>query len=54
MTMVKMKIGGAEQASGGGRTYQRRNPVTGAVASEAPAATVEDAVAAVDLSLIHI
>ena len=48
MTTVKMKIGGEEKASGGGRTYQRLNPVTGAVASEAQAATVQDAVAAVD------
>ncbi|MDK1494102.1 aldehyde dehydrogenase [Sinorhizobium sp. 7-81] len=48
MTFVSMRIAGAEHAASTGRTFRRQNPVTGEVASEAAAATVADAVAAVD------
>lgn len=48
MTFVSMKIAGAACDSVAGRRFERRNPVTGEVASEAAAATVADAVAAAD------
>lgn len=48
MSFVSMKIAGAERVASDGRTFRRLNPITGAVASEAPAATVADAVAAAD------
>jgi acyl-CoA reductase-like NAD-dependent aldehyde dehydrogenase len=43
-----MLIGGANRAASNGGRFERLNPVTGAVASRAPAATLEDADAAVD------
>lgn len=48
MSFVSMKIAGAEHVASDGRTFQRLNPITGEVASEAPAATVADAIAAAD------
>lgn len=48
MSFVSMKIAGAERVASDGRTFRRLNPVTGAVASEAPAASVADASAAAD------
>ena len=45
---IDLLIGGKKVAATGGATFQRRNPVTGEVASVAAAATVEDARAAVD------
>ncbi len=43
---VSMLIGGQDQAAAGNRTYDRRDPVTGEVATVAPAATIEDALKA--------
>ncbi|HEY0212109.1 MAG TPA: aldehyde dehydrogenase [Paenirhodobacter sp.] len=48
MTFVSMKIAGAERVASDARTFTRLNPITGAVASQAPAASVADAVAAAD------
>lgn len=48
MSFVSMKIAGAERVASDGRTFRRLNPITGEVASEAPAATVADAIAAAD------
>ena len=45
---IDLLIGGRKVAASGGATFQRRNPVTGEVASTAAAATVADAVAACD------
>jgi acyl-CoA reductase-like NAD-dependent aldehyde dehydrogenase len=45
---IDLLIGGRKVAASGGATFQRKNPVTGEVASTAAAATVADAVAAVD------
>jgi acyl-CoA reductase-like NAD-dependent aldehyde dehydrogenase len=45
---IDLLIGGKKVAATGGATFQRKNPVTGEVASTAAAATVEDAKAAVD------
>ena len=45
---VDMSIGGRDVGATGDATFERRNPVTGEVATIAPAATVEDAVAAVE------
>jgi len=44
---VTMLIGGRNCAADGGRTFERRNPVTGEVASRAPAASLADAERAV-------
>jgi acyl-CoA reductase-like NAD-dependent aldehyde dehydrogenase len=44
---VTMLIGGHDCAAEGGRTFERRNPVTGEVASRAPAASLADAERAV-------
>ncbi|OIQ44300.1 MAG: salicylaldehyde dehydrogenase [Roseobacter sp. MedPE-SW] len=43
---ISMLIGGAEATALDGRTFERRDPVTGEVATTAPAAGVEDALAA--------
>ncbi|WP_374730486.1 aldehyde dehydrogenase [Caballeronia arationis] len=43
-----MLIGGADRAASNGATFERMNPVTGTVASRAPAATLADADGAVD------
>ncbi|TDN70122.1 aldehyde dehydrogenase [Paraburkholderia sp. BL10I2N1] len=48
MTEVSMLIGGKDRPASNGATFERVNPVTGAVASRAPAATLADANAAVD------
>lgn len=40
---ISMLIGGAEASAAEGRTFERRDPVTGEVATVAPAATVADA-----------
>jgi len=47
MSDVTMRIGGLPRAAAGGRTFERRNPMDGSLASRAPAASVADAVAAV-------
>jgi len=43
---VSMLIGGADAAALDNRTFERRDPVTGDVATSAPAASVEDALKA--------
>ncbi|MCP3705849.1 aldehyde dehydrogenase [Paraburkholderia sp. CNPSo 3274] len=48
MQTVSMLIDGEAVQARNGATFERRNPLDGTVASRAPAATVEDAVAAVD------
>lgn len=48
MKTVSMLIGGKQLQARNGATFERRNPLDGEVASRAPAATVEDAIAAVD------
>ncbi|MFM0257238.1 aldehyde dehydrogenase [Paraburkholderia sediminicola] len=48
MKTVSMLIGGKQLQARNGATFERRNPLDGEVASRAPAATVEDALAAVD------
>ncbi|HEY4029042.1 MAG TPA: aldehyde dehydrogenase [Caulobacteraceae bacterium] len=45
---IDLLIGGRKVAASGGATFERRNPVTGEVATVAAAATVADAKAAVD------
>jgi acyl-CoA reductase-like NAD-dependent aldehyde dehydrogenase len=45
---VNLLIGGKDVAAHGGATFERRNPMTGAVATRAAAATAGDAQAAVD------
>ena len=47
MTDVTMRIGGQPRAAAGGRSFERRNPISGEVASRAAAASADDAVAAV-------
>ena len=48
MTTISMLIGGERRAASGGATFVRRNPLDGSVATTAPAATADDARAAVD------
>lgn len=48
MTVVDMRIAGMSRAAQDGRRYRRHNPVSGAVATEAAAASVADAVAAAE------
>ncbi|WP_128255675.1 aldehyde dehydrogenase [Falsirhodobacter deserti] len=48
MTLINLRIAGAERASDTQRTFRRMNPVTGELASEAAAASVADARAAAD------
>lgn len=48
MKTVSMLIDGKRVTASNGATFERRNPLDGTVASRAPAASVEDAVAAVD------
>jgi len=48
MTFVSMKIAGTPRTASSNRTFARVNPITGEVASEAPAATVTDARTAAD------
>lgn len=46
MNTISMLINGADVAAENGRTFERRDPVTGEVATVAPAASVSDAQAA--------
>ena len=48
MTTISMLIGGERRAASGGASFVRRNPLDGSVATTAPAATADDARAAVD------
>jgi benzaldehyde dehydrogenase (NAD) len=48
MSTISLLIGGERRAASGGATFVRRNPLDGSVATTAPAATPEDARAAVD------
>jgi benzaldehyde dehydrogenase (NAD) len=48
MNDIRMLIGGEQTASTSGKTFERRNPLDGQVATRAPAATAQDAVAAVE------
>lgn len=48
MQTVSMLINGERVSARNGATFERRNPLDASVASRAPAATVDDAVAAVD------
>lgn len=48
MTQIELLIGEGGTRAGGGRTFERRDPVTGEVATRAAAASPEDARAAVD------
>jgi benzaldehyde dehydrogenase (NAD) len=48
MNTISMLIGGERTAAASGRTFDRLNPLDGSVATRAPAASVADALAAVD------
>ncbi len=48
MSDIQMLIGGSSRDASNGATFERRNPLDQSVATRAPAATVEDAKAAVD------
>ncbi|MGP6089648.1 aldehyde dehydrogenase [Antarctobacter jejuensis] len=48
MSVLELLIAGEKVSAGDGRTFTRDNPLTGGVATEAAAATVEDAVRAAD------
>ncbi len=48
MTEIQMLINGQQVNASNGASFERRNPLSRAVATEAPAATVEDARAAVE------
>lgn len=48
MSDIQMLIGGEQRAASNQATFERRNPLDQTVATTAPAATVADAVAAVD------
>ncbi|CAN5383867.1 aldehyde dehydrogenase [soil metagenome] len=48
MNEIRMLIGGEKVAASNGKTFERCNPMDGAVATRAPAASVEDARRAVD------
>ncbi len=48
MNEVKLLIGGADVDAQGGRTFERKSPITGALEVRAAAASAEDARAAVD------
>ena len=45
---ISMLINGEQTQARNGATFERRNPLDGSVATVAPAATAEDAVAAVE------
>src|SRR6185436_13799353 len=47
MNDIRMLIGGEKTASASGKTFERRNPLDGTVATRAPAATPQDAETAV-------
>ena len=48
MPSISLLINGEQRAAGNAATFERRNPLDGTVATIAPAATVQDAVAAVE------
>jgi len=48
MTTISMLINGQKRQAGNGATFERKNPLDGSVATVAPAATIEDAIAAVE------
>ena len=48
MSDISMLIGGEARAASNGATFERRNPLDGSVATRAPAATPDDARAAVE------
>lgn len=48
MSVLGLMICGEERSASNGATFERRNPVSGEVATRAAAATTEDAIAAVD------
>jgi benzaldehyde dehydrogenase (NAD) len=48
MNTISLMLDGERRPSGSGATFERRNPLDGSVATRAPAATVADAVAAVE------
>src|SRR5690625_1165125 len=48
MSEISLLINGQKKAASNGATFQRHNPLDGKVATTAPAATTEDAVAAVE------
>src|SRR5450631_4159479 len=48
MNTISMLINGEHMQASKGTTFERRNPLDGTVATIAPAATVADAIAAVD------
>jgi len=48
MLRVNLMIGDRELSAADGRTFQRIDPLTGEVASEAAAATIPDAIAAAE------
>ena len=48
MNDIRMLIGGEKTAAASGKTFERRNPLDGRVATRAPAATPQDALSAVD------
>ena len=45
---IRMLVGGEKTASASGKTFERRNPLDGTVATRAPAATPQDALTAVE------
>lgn len=48
MTTISMLINGQQKQASNGKTFQRKNPLDGKVATTAPAATIEDAIEAVE------
>src|SRR5690606_4114727 len=48
MDVLGLMIGSEEMEASNGATFERRNPISGGVATRAAAATVDDAIAAVD------
>jgi benzaldehyde dehydrogenase (NAD) len=48
MTPISLLINGEKKSASNGATFERRNPLDGTVATVAPAATVQDAIAAVE------
>ena len=48
MLRVNLMIGDRELSAADGRTFERIDPLTGVVASEAAAATIADAIAAAE------
>lgn len=48
MDVLGLMIGNVETMASNGATFERRNPISGSVATRAAAATVDDAIAAVD------